>query len=106
MPYYIPDNNSTSVSKSFSEIVKSQRVKNIRKDIGPEITADANQLDDIAYLADACSEEVKSVADGIYEKSPSEIGFKCSVEEYKQKLLECKQLADWLVNNLEFWTFM
>ena len=97
---------SKSTTKSFSEMVKSQRAKNIRKGLGPEITADVNQLDDIAYLADAIHFEMESVADGIQEKAPAEIGFKCSVDEYKQKLLECKQMADWLVNNVEFWTFM
>lgn len=97
---------SQPTTKSFNDMVKSQRTKNICKGLGPEITADVNQLDDIAYLADACRFELGSIPDGIQEKAPSEIGFKCSVEEYKQKLLECKQLADWLVNNLEFWTFM
>lgn len=97
---------SKPTTKSFSDMVKSQRAKNIHKGLGPEITADVNQLDDIAYLADACRFEMGSISDGIQEKAPSEIGFKCSVDEYKQKLLECKQLADWLVNNLEFWTFM
>lgn len=97
---------STKKSKSFSDMVKSQRAKNIRKRTGPEITASMDLLEDIAYLADACSMEAKSVADGIYEKSPTEIGFKCSPEEFKQKVLECKQLTDWLVDNIEFWTFM
>lgn len=96
---------SAKKSKSFSEMVKSQRAGNIRKDVGPQITANADQLDNIAYMADAICFEMESVSDGLNTKYPSEIEFYCSPDEYYQKIVECKKMVDWLTGNISFWTF-
>lgn len=90
---------------TFTEMVNKQRSKNIRKGLGPEITAvSVDQFEDIFYMADLCASELRSIVDGIYERSLTEVGFKCDPEEYHQRLIECKRQADWLVNNLELWS--
>jgi len=83
---------------TFNDMVKKQRGQPINKEF-----ADRDKYDDIEYMAMACTNEVESVFKAFNENYPADIEFKCSPDEYYQKLLECKRMCDWLVENISVW---
>ena len=84
---------------SFNDMVKKQRGKAVKK----EFLADLDKYDDIGYMAEACANEMDSVFNAINTTPTTDLEFKCSSDEYYQKLLECKKNIDWLVENISVW---
>ena len=80
---------------TFNDMVKKQKNNELKKDY-----ADLNMFDDIGSLAYACADELDSIQELFGEETPATVNFKVSPQEYYQKLLECKQTADWLVENI------
>ena len=66
--------------------------------------AELEKYDDVEYMAMACTDEIESVFKALNENYLTNIEFKCSPDEYYQKLLECKKICDWLVDNVSFIT--
>ena len=64
--------------------------------------ADTSTLNDILYYAMACEEEMRSI-----EELDGEgvIAFKCDPEEYRRKIIECKQMCDWLTDNITVYRY-
>ena len=64
--------------------------------------ADTSTLNDILYYAMACEEEMRSIEELDGE---GQIAFKCDPEEYRRKIIECKQMCDWLTDNITVYRY-
>ena len=97
---------SQSNPVSFSDMVSKQRGKNnglMKEGADGYEYADTSTLNDVMYYAMLCSEEMNDIdkLDG-----RGVIAFKCDPEEYRQKIIECKKMCDWLVNNITVITYL
>lgn len=63
---------------------------------------DYETWDNSGYMAMECAEELRTLAEA-FENPPSMLDFNVSGQEYYNKLLECKKMADWLVDNIRVW---